>query len=108
MEAPEGYVSVIESLGYGALRTGFVGGDMMLTLKANDSQMTGHNHYDQNSIMLNVGGNWLMKDPGVGGYYYKDPATVAFYDKTGHSTILVDGAAQSVMGKGTTEQVIGS
>ncbi|MBE6916271.1 MAG: DUF4962 domain-containing protein, partial [Ruminococcaceae bacterium] len=108
VDAPEGYVSVIETLGYGALRTGFANGDMMLTLKANDSQMGSHNHYDQNSIMLNVGGSWLMKDPGAGSYYFTDATTNAFYDKTGHSTILVDGNAQSVMGTGTTEQVIGS
>ena len=95
------YAGVIEEIGYGALRTGFAGDDMLLTLKANDSQM-GHNHYDQNSIQFNFGGSWLMTDPGVGSYYYADRT---FWTHNGHSTILVDDTAQMVMGTGSTELI---
>ncbi len=95
------YAGVIEVLGYGALRTGFADDDMMLTLKANNSQM-GHNHYDQNSIQLNLGGNWLIQDPGSGSYYKSDRS---FWTHSGHSTILVDDMAQQILGYGSTELV---
>ena len=95
------HAGVIEEFGYGALRTGFANDDMLLTLKANDSQM-GHNHYDQNSILFSIGGNWLIADPGAGSYYYADRT---FWTHNGHSNILVDGRAQSVMGTGSTKLV---
>ncbi len=95
------YVGIVDVIGYGVLRTGFATDSMMLTLKANDSQM-GHNHYDQNSIQLNVGGNWLMKDPGAGSYYSGDRA---FWTKSGHSTIMVDDNSQMVMGTASIKKV---
>ena len=95
------YAGVVEEFGYGVLRTGFANEDMMLTLKANDSQM-GHNHYDQNSIQFNVAGSWLIQDPGVGSYYYGDRT---FWTHGGHSTILVDGSAQMVSGTGSMKHI---
>ncbi len=95
------YAGVVEEFGYGVLRTGFASEDMMLVLKANDSQMS-HNHYDQNSIQFNFGGAWIIQDPGVGSYYYADRR---FWTTNGHSTILVDGSAQMTMGTGSTELV---
>ena len=95
------YAGVIEEFGYGALRTGFADDDMLLTLKANDSQM-GHNHYDQNGILFAVGGSWLIQDPGAGSYYYSDRT---FWTNNGHSTIMVDGNSQMIKGTGTTEMV---
>ena len=104
VEEPEDLVAVVDSIGYGSLRTGFASDDMMLTLLANNSQM-GHNHWDQNSIQFALGSNWLIQDPGVGSYYYKDRE---FWQKSGHSTILIDGKAQSVKGSGTMKQIFGS
>ena len=98
------YVGIVDVIGYGVLRTGFATEDMMLTLKANDSQMN-HNHYDQNSIQLNVGGSWLIKDPGAGSYYSGDRT---FWTKTGHSTIMVDNNAQMVQGTASIKKVFGS
>ena len=95
------YAAVIEEFGYGALRTGFADDDMLLTLKANDSQM-GHNHYDQNSILLAVGPSWLINDPGSGSYYLQDRT---FWTHNGHSTILVDGNSQLVLGTASTRLV---
>ncbi len=95
------YAGVIEEFGYGALRTGFADDDMLMTLKANDSQM-GHNHLDQNSIQFSIGGNWLIQDPGVGSYYYADRT---FWTTNGHSTILVDGNGQMIKGTGETKLV---
>ena len=95
------YAAVIEEFGYGALRTGFADDDMLLTLKANDSHM-GHNHYDQNAILLAVGPNWLINDPGSGSYYLQDRT---FWTHNGHSTILVDGNSQLVQGTASTKMV---
>ena len=95
------YAGVVDVLGYGVLRTGFADEDMVLSLKANHSQM-GHNHYDQNSIQLNLGGSWLIQDPGAGSYYYSDRS---FWTHSGHSTILVDDSAQQILGYGTTKLV---
>ena len=101
IRVPEGYATVVDPIGYGALRTGFASDDMLLTLLANDSQM-GHNHYHQNAIQFNFGGDWLIADPGAGSYYYADRY---FWTHTGHSTILVDGDAQSSLGTGSMEKV---
>ena len=95
------YAAVIENFGYGALRTGFADDDMLLVLKANDSQ-SGHNHYDQNSIQFSIGQNWLIRDPGAGSYYYADRS---FWTHNGHSTIMVDGNAQMIKGLSTTKLV---
>ena len=95
------YAGVIESFGYGALRTGFADDDMLLVLKANDSQ-SGHNHYDQNSIQFSIGQDWLITDPGAGSYYYADRS---FWTHNGHSTIMVDGNAQMILGLSTTKLV---
>jgi len=95
------YAAVIENFGYGALRTGFADDDMLLTLKANDSQ-SGHNHYDQNSIQFSVGPNWLITDPGSGSYYSADRS---FWTHNGHSTILVDGNSQMIKGLSSTKLV---
>ena len=95
------YAGVIESFGYGALRTGFADDDMLLVLKANDSQ-SGHNHYDQNSIQFSIGQNWLITDPGAGSYYYADRS---FWTHNGHSTIMVDGNAQMINGLSSTKLV---
>ena len=95
------YAGVVEEIGYGVLRTGFASDDMILTLKANDSQM-GHNHYDQNSIQFALGGSWLIQDPGVGSYYYADRI---FWTHSGHSTVLVDDNSQMVSGTGSTSMV---
>ena len=95
------YAGVIETIGYGVLRTGFANDDMMLTLKANHSQM-GHNHYDQNSIQFSFANAWLIQDPGSGSYYYSDRS---YWTHAGHSTILVDDMAQQIMGYGSTKLV---
>ena len=95
------YAAVIENFGYGALRTGFASDDMLLTLKANNSQ-SGHNHYDQNSIQFSIGPNWLITDPGSGSYYSADRS---FWTHNGHSTIMVDGNAQMILGLSTTKLV---
>ncbi len=98
------YVGIVEVIGYGVLRTGFASDDMMLTLKANDSQMS-HNHFDQNSIQLNVGGTWLIKDPGAGSYYNGDRS---FWTSAGHSTIMVDDNPQLIKGTASISKVFGS
>ena len=95
------YAGVVEEFGYGVLRTGFASEDMILTLKANDSQMN-HNHYDQNSIQFASGSSWLIQDPGVGSYYYADRI---FWTHSGHSTILVDDNSQMVSGTGSTQMI---
>ena len=93
-EEPADLVGVVDSIGYGVLRTGFGENDQMFVMKANNSQMN-HNHYDQNAVFYNVSGDYLIADPGHGSYYLADRT---FYTMKGHSTILVDGNAQTIKG----------
>lgn len=104
IQVPTDHVAVIDPIGYGALRTGFAEKDTLLTMLSSKSAM-GHNHYDQNAIQFNVGGTWVISDPGTGSYYYEDRT---FWTSAGHSTILVDGNSQTIKGTGSLKKVFSS
>lgn len=111
-ETPEEYLArtgvnltngVVEGVGWGALRTGWGEDDMLLVCVGNNSSQ-GHSHYDQNSFVLALGGEWLLSDPG-----YQDYGNSAGSDYTlsyGHSTIYVDGKSQSVKGQGSLSMLL--
>lgn len=97
---------VAEASGWGYLRTGWSEDDLLLVAVGNNSGQ-GHSHYDQNSFVLSVGGEWILSDPG-----YQDYGSGARRDYTlawGHSTVTVDGETQSIKGGGNmTAEFVGS
>ncbi len=103
---PTNFVTHVQQIGYGALRTGFEYNDMLLTMIANNSNF-GHNQYDQNSFQLACSGSWLASDPG-----YTHTGTGKDYTNysefQGHNTILVDNATQILRGNGTMTSVLES
>lgn len=114
VETPEEYLArtginltngVIGGVGWGALRTGWGEDDMLLVCVSNNSSQ-GHSHYDQNSFVLALGGEWILSDPG-----YQDYGNATGSDYTlsyGHSTIYVDGKSQSVKGGGSLSMLLDS
>lgn len=95
---------VADAAGWGYLRTGWDENGMLLVAVGNNSQQ-GHSHYDQNSFVLSVGGEWILSDPG-----YQDYGTGAKRDYTlawGHSNVTMDnGKTQSVKGGGNMLTVL--
>lgn len=94
---------VAEAAGWGYLRTGWGQDGMLLVAVGNNSQQ-GHSHYDQNSFVLSLDGEWILSDPG-----YQDYGAGARRDYTlawGHSTVTVDGSTQSVKGGGEMRAVL--
>lgn len=106
-ETPDAYTArtgidlragVADASGWGYLRTGWGADDLLLVAVGNNSQQ-GHSHYDQNSFVLALGGEWILSDPG-----YQDYGTGDRRDYTlawGHSTVTVDGKTQSIKGGGS-------
>ena len=108
LETPDAYTErtgidlragVADAAGWGYLRTGWGADDLLLVTVGNNSQQ-GHSHYDQNSFVLSIGGEWILSDPG-----YQDYGTGERRDYTlawGHSNVTVDGKTQSIKGGGRT------
>ncbi|MEA4832562.1 MAG: heparinase II/III family protein [Oscillospiraceae bacterium] len=85
----------LDKIGWGSMRTGWKEGDAALVFSASRSNL-GHNHYDNNSFQIALNGVWLASDPGYQDY---SPGENRDYTlKNGHSTVYVDGEAQSVLG----------
>jgi hypothetical protein len=84
--------AVIDEVGCALLRSGWTAKDALVAIRAVDSGF-GHNHFDQNSFQIAIGGSWIGRDPG-----YKDLSgpgpTEVFGSRVGHSTIQVDGDGQ--------------
>ncbi|WP_157213474.1 heparinase II/III domain-containing protein [Paenibacillus senegalensis] len=99
IEKPDQPIStVLEEIGWAALRTGWEREDQLLAFISNNSQM-GHNQYDQNSFQIATNGSWIAFDPGTRDYV---PGPVRdFTERLGHSTIQVDGQGQSRTGGGS-------
>lgn len=114
VETPDAYtartgidlrVGVADAAGWGYLRTGWGEDDLLMVCVGNNSQQ-GHSHYDQNSFVLSVGGEWILSDPG-----YQDYGSGAGRDYTlawGHSTVTVDGLTQSIKGGGSLTALLNS
>ena len=106
VETPDAYsartgidlrAGVAEAAGWGYLRSG-EGADELLLVAVGNNSSQGHSHYDQNSFVLSVGGEWILSDPG-----YQDYGSGARRDYTlawGHSNITADGSTQSIKGGG--------
>jgi MYXO-CTERM domain-containing protein len=85
-------------IGHAALRAGF-GGAPVVAVKSGPPRVSvGHNHYDQNSLIVNAYGEWIAADPGYRSYF--NPAQRLYTTGTvGHNTIMVD---KSVSADGTS------
>jgi len=90
--------AVFADIGWAALRSGWEADDTLLAFISSPSAM-GHNHMDANHFVLNVGGKWLIKDPG---YRYRStgPQLDFSYGSLGHNTATVNGVTQSVIAGG--------
>ena len=72
-------------IGWVILRSGFGADDFVFAMRS--GYHGSHCQLDQNSFMLNVGGHWLLQDPGYG-----RTATEL------HSTLIVNGKGQAASG----------
>lgn len=82
-----------QDIGYQAFRTGWGEDDRLLAFYSDDSNF-GHNHFDDNSFVLNAGGEWLLTDPG----YVDSTSSAARTFSTGtvgHNSMLVNGVGQN-------------
>jgi hypothetical protein len=87
-------------IGYQAFRTGWGESDQLLAFYSDDSNY-GHNHQDDNSFILNAGGEWLLTDPGY--FNNTTAAKSAMTTSTiGHNAMLVNGAGQTLKTGGGT------
>lgn len=104
IQQPDAWPSsaVFPEVGWAALRSGWSAEDTLLAFNSSHPALpVGHNHYDQNSFQIAVNGEWIARDPGRQTY---NPGPVQdFTLKAGHSTVLVDGEPQSVLGHGHIE-----
>ena len=83
-------------MGWAALRTGWDDDATLLAFTASGSA-AGHNHFDQNSFILSVAGDWLLTDPGY--QTYSPGAENVFTNATlGHNALLVNGEGQQRKG----------
>ncbi|MBS2969835.1 heparinase II/III family protein [Metabacillus sp. KIGAM252] len=92
------YVKVFESIGLAAMRTGWGKEDSVLSFTSSRSARD-HNHFDQNSVILNAGGEWLLTDPGYQDYV-PGPGNDFTTGTIGHNSLLVNGKGQSLRGGG--------
>ncbi len=100
VESPEHWPTsaVFRPIDWVALRSGWKENDTLLAFVSGNSKM-GHNHRDQNSIILNHAGEWLITDAGYKSY---EGGAKSFYstNTVGHNSLLVDGEGQDKLGGG--------
>jgi hypothetical protein len=89
---------VFWATGWAALRSGWTEQDHLLCFTSSASDQ-GHNHKDQNNFVLNVGGEWLLTNPGYQDYV---PGPKADYTvgTVGHNSLLINGSGQAIRGGG--------
>jgi hypothetical protein len=89
---------VFGTIGWAALRTGWGANDHLLAFTSSGSARD-HTHKDQNNLMLNVAGEWLLTNPGYQDYV---PGPRADYTvgTVGHNSLLINGQGQSARGGG--------
>lgn len=85
-------------IGWAFLRTGWGPHDRLLAFVSSGSRL-GHNHFDQNHFVLNVAGEWLIKDNGYQDYN-PGPKNLMTSGTLGHNAALIDGQGQTAKGGG--------
>ncbi|TLS52058.1 heparinase [Paenibacillus antri] len=101
--APDDYFRGRESkafprIGWAAFRSGWGAKDHMLGFTSSPSAK-GHNHLDQNHFVMNVAGEWLIRDPGYQDYR-PGPKNEFTDGSVGHNVLLINGRGQSRRGGG--------
>jgi len=86
---------VVPAAGWAHARSGWTASDSLFLMVGNDSNV-GHNHYDQNSILIGTNNRWIMSDPGYRDYI--PGAGNVFTVRDGHTGITVDGKSQDRLG----------
>lgn len=96
--------AVFESIGWAALRSGWDDKDHLLCFTSSSSAKD-HNHRDQNNLVINAGGEWLLTNPGYQDYV---PGPKADYTTgtVGHNSLLVKGQGQLRLGGGCLQEVL--
>lgn len=89
---------VFADIGWAFLRSGWGPNDALLAFQSSGSRM-GHNHFDQNHFVLNVAGEWLIKDNGYQDYN-PGPKNDMTSGTLGHNAVLIDGRGQTTKGGG--------
>lgn len=89
---------VFADIGWAFLRSGWGANDALLAFQSSGSRM-GHNHFDQNHFVLNVAGEWLIKDNGYQDYN-PGPKNDMTNGTLGHNAVLVSGRGQTAKGGG--------
>ncbi|MFY4774778.1 heparinase II/III domain-containing protein [Metabacillus sp. RGM 3146] len=92
------YIHVFQSIGWASMRSGWGENDHMLALCSSPSDRD-HNHFDQNHFIVNIGGEWLITDPGYQDYV-PGPKNQYTLGSIGHNTLLINGEGQSSRGGG--------
>lgn len=94
--------AVFRSIGWAALRSGWGDEDHLLCFTSSCSAKD-HNHKDQNNLVINVGGEWLLTNPGYQDYV---PGPKADYTTgtVGHNSLLVNGQGQIHLGGGGLQE----
>ncbi len=85
---------ILNGVGWATMRSGWGNDDELFLLVANNTALS-HNHYDQGSFVIGRSGTWIATDPG---YQAFSGTAATFTQKTGHSTLMVDAAGQTVKG----------
>lgn len=86
---------VVPAAGWAHSRSGWTASDSLFLMVGNNSNV-GHNHYDQNSILIGTNNRWIMSDPGYRDYI--PGAGNVFTVRDGHTGITVDGKTQDRLG----------
>lgn len=81
-----------------AMRSGWDDDDALVAFVSSPSD-AGHNHFDQNHFIINIGGEWLLTDPGYQNYT-PGPEAEFTLQTIGHNSLLVNGKGQSLRGHG--------
>ena len=92
--------AVFQSVGWAALRSGWGDEDHLLCFTSSSSAKD-HNHKDQNNLVINAGGEWLLTNPGYQDYV---PGPKADYTTgtVGHNSLLVNGQGRSIWEAGVS------
>ncbi|MGI2297707.1 heparinase II/III domain-containing protein [Paenibacillus sp. GXUN7292] len=93
---------VFPRIGWAALRSGWGMEDHLVAFTSSPS-CRDHNHFDQNHFIMNVGGEWLITDPGYQDYR-PGPKHEVTVGSVGHNVLLVNGQGQVKRGGGTIVQ----
>jgi hypothetical protein len=94
-------------VGYAILRNGYRPRSAFLALKCGPPDaVIGHNHFDQNSFVINYDGAWVASDPGYRSYF--DPPQRRYSTSTlGHSSVVLDLDAAYLGAAGHPDSVAG-